>query len=268
MTRLAIARRTLLLLAASSGLLAGCSHEIATPWQPNDYHAHQKKSRYGNPRAYKAKGKVYHVLPTALGYRKRGMASWYGRKFHGKLTSTREVFDMYGITAASPELPIPCFVRVTNLRNHRSLIVKVNDRGPFARHRLIDLSYAAAIRLGYAKRGTAPVLVESIERREASRTLSRLNPPSEEDIYWQTGVFNLYSHAEKQSRRVNRRLHSHKAHVHEKLKHGRLMYQVTVGPLHTLRESDRMYARLKQHGFKQAIPLSRDFYDTSYRHLG
>ena len=106
------------------------------------------KSRYGNPKSYVVFGKRYHVLNSAEGYNKRGIASWYGTKFHGQLTSSREPYNMYAMTAASPNLPIPTFVRVTNLENGRTIIVKVNDRGPFASNRIIDLSYAAAKKLG------------------------------------------------------------------------------------------------------------------------
>ena len=95
-------------------------------------------------------------------YKRQGIASWYGKKFHGKLTSTREVYDMYDITAAHKSLPIPCYVRVTNLSNNKSLIVRVNDRGPFKKGRIIDLSYAAATKLNMIEKGTATLLVESI----------------------------------------------------------------------------------------------------------
>ncbi len=93
-------------------------------------------------------------------YRKRGIASWYGRKFHGKRTASGEIFDLNDLTAAHPSLPLGTYVKVTNLRNGRSIVVKVNDRGPFRRKRIIDLSYAAAYRLGLHKTGIAPVEVQ------------------------------------------------------------------------------------------------------------
>ena len=108
----------------------------------------------GNKSPYTVWGKTYHVLASAKGYHARGLASWYGAKFHGHRTSDGEVFNMYGFSAAHRTLPLPCFVRVTNLENGRSLIVRVNDRGPFHSDRLIDLSYAAAKKLGYASQGT------------------------------------------------------------------------------------------------------------------
>src|SRR3990167_10359932 len=106
------------------------------------------KSKYGNPEHYTVFGKRYHVLKTARHYDKRGIASWYGTKFDGRLTSTRERYHLTDMTAASPELPIPCFVRVTNLENGQQVIVKVNDRGPFANNRIMDLSYVAAKKIG------------------------------------------------------------------------------------------------------------------------
>ncbi|CAG0878734.1 unnamed protein product [Cyprideis torosa] len=120
-------------------------------------------SKYGNPQVYEVAGKYYRTMESAKGYRERGNASWYGAKFHGRLTSSREVYDMYQYTAAHRSLPIPTFVRVTNLENHKSIIVKVNDRGPFHDDRILDLSYAAALKLDVVKHGTAPVEVVAIE---------------------------------------------------------------------------------------------------------
>jgi len=116
----------------------------------------------GNRSPYTVLGRSYTVLPTEQGYRESGVASWYGEKFHGHKTSNGEVFDMYQVSAAHKSLPIPSYARVTNLDNNRSIIVRVNDRGPFHGDRLIDLSYAAALKLGYAQRGTARVQVEGI----------------------------------------------------------------------------------------------------------
>ena len=102
-------------------------------------------------------------MDSAEGYYERGIASWYGKKFHGRLTSSREVYDMHQLTAAHKSLPIPTYVQVTNLKNGREVIVKVNDRGPFHDQRVIDLSYAAAVKLDMIKKGTAPVAVRVLE---------------------------------------------------------------------------------------------------------
>lgn len=122
----------------------------------------ESRSKYGNPTSYRVGRKRYYVMKDAKGYDKKGYASWYGRKFHGQRTSSRERYDMYSMTAASTTLPIPTYVRVTNLENGRSVVVKVNDRGPFHSRRIIDLSYAAAKQLGYAHKGTAYVQVTAI----------------------------------------------------------------------------------------------------------
>lgn len=117
--------------------------------------------RFAN-RPYTALGASY-VPATALApFRQRGRASWYGRRFHGKPTSSGERYDMYGMTGAHPTLPIPSYVRVTNVRNGRSVVVRINDRGPFHKGRVIDLSYAAAHRLGYVNAGSAEVEVEAV----------------------------------------------------------------------------------------------------------
>lgn len=112
--------------------------------------------------AYRVDGIRYEPMISSLGYSEQGVASWYGKDFHGKATANGECYNMYAFTAAHKTLPLPTVVRVTNLENHRSIVVKVNDRGPFVSGRLIDLSYAAAESLGMVGNGTAPVLVESI----------------------------------------------------------------------------------------------------------
>lgn len=118
--------------------------------------------RFAN-RPYEAQGVHYVPLPRTRHYRERGWASWYGVKFQGQRTSSGEVYDMYAMSAAHKTLPIPSYARVTNLRNHKSIIVRINDRGPFVRDRIIDLSYAAAYKLDIVKNGSEEVEVESIE---------------------------------------------------------------------------------------------------------
>lgn len=122
----------------------------------------EPKSRGGNKSPYTVWGKQYYVMDSHHGYKQRGVASWYGKKFHGHKTSNGEVYDMYAMSAAHKSLPLPSYVKVTNLANGRSVVVRVNDRGPFHGGRLIDLSYAAAYRLDMLKKGTARVEVEAI----------------------------------------------------------------------------------------------------------
>ena len=131
----------------------------------------------GNRSPYRVKGQTYTVLPTADDYVEEGIASWYGMKFHGRQTANGDIYDVFAATAAHRSLPIPSYVRVTNLRNQRTVVLRVNDRGPFHDSRLIDLSYGAALALGFAESGTAPVRVEVVtppahESRAADRLLS------------------------------------------------------------------------------------------------
>lgn len=122
---------------------------------------YEPPSRNGN-KDYEVLGKHYRVLPSANGFRQTGKASWYGEKFHGHLTSNGEIYDMYALSGAHKELPLPSYVRVTNVDNGKSTIVRVNDRGPFHEGRVIDLSYAAAYKLGVLGKGTANVALEAI----------------------------------------------------------------------------------------------------------
>jgi len=177
----------------------------------------------GNRSPYTVLGKSYNVMPTEEGYSERGVASWYGQKFHGHKTSNGEVFDMYLASAAHKSLPIPSFLRVTNLDNNRSIVVRVNDRGPFHGDRIVDLSYAAALKLGYADQGTARVQLDAIvvsgahtDRAVSSRASSarwnssRINRQSISSSsngsnakqYLQVGAFAELSAARDVSRRL------------------------------------------------------------------
>lgn len=138
----------------------------------------EPRSAVGNRRNYSVLGKKYQVLDAAEGYVETGIASFYGKKFHGRRTSNLEVYDMYAFSAAHKTLPLPSFARVTNLDNGRSVIVRVNDRGPFHQGRLIDLSYAAATKLGYVRNGTARVEVRALTPRDLqdARTIAKRDP--------------------------------------------------------------------------------------------
>ena len=123
----------------------------------------EQRSRRGNAATYTVFGRTYRVMSSSRGFTQTGVASWYGSKFHGHETSNGEIYDMYAMTAAHTSLPLPTFVRVTNLENQRQVIVRVNDRGPFVGNRIIDLSYAAAYRLDMLSSGTARVRIEAID---------------------------------------------------------------------------------------------------------
>ena len=162
------------LLALAAALLTACGHTPgrsdsapARKLNPADIQDAVPKrepiTKAGNKSPYTVLGQTYVLLPSAKGYRATGMASWYGTKFHGQSTSNGDEYDLYGMTAAHKTLPIPTYVLVTNLENNRQAVVRVNDRGPFVGSRLIDLSYAAAVKLGYADKGTAFVEVAAID---------------------------------------------------------------------------------------------------------
>lgn len=164
-------RDSLLLTALAMLVLAGCASSPGDgPGRsipdaselPNATPKDVPRSRYGNPESYEVLGQRYHVMSDASGFHQRGIASWYGRKFHGQRTSSGEPYDMYAMTAAHKTLPLPSWVEVTNLDNGRKAVVKVNDRGPFAKGRIIDLSYAAATKLGVVSPGTAPVSIRVV----------------------------------------------------------------------------------------------------------
>jgi rare lipoprotein A len=166
-------------LAAAFGL-AGCLTTPAPPVSNNDIPPAppaaappaavpdaapraEPRSRHGNPPFYTVFGKRYYVLSSSAAYVERGVASWYGPGFHKVRTSTGEQYDMYGMTAAHKTLPLPAYVSVTNLQNGRSVVVRVNDRGPFVGNRIIDLSYTAASRLDMLRNGTAMVEVRALD---------------------------------------------------------------------------------------------------------
>ncbi|HYU69983.1 MAG TPA: septal ring lytic transglycosylase RlpA family protein [Burkholderiales bacterium] len=190
----ACAARAFLLVAFVVTALAGCNLEPRhigdtrddgpggpLPSNPDRIADARPRSEPLNPGAnspYTILGRKYVPYQSLTPYRARGIASWYGRKFHGKPTSSGERYDMYAMTAAHTILPIPSYARVTNLSNGRSVVVRVNDRGPFHSERIIDLSYAAAYKLGYVNAGSASVEVEAILPRgsAAARELRALRP--------------------------------------------------------------------------------------------
>ena len=158
---------------------------------PNPTVTALQKSATGNGPEYVVWGKTYNVQPSAEGYREEGISSWYGAKFHGRRTSSGEPFDMYQLTAAHRSLPIPVFARVTNLRNGLSTIVKINDRGPFHEDRIIDLSYAAAVKLDFHNSGTSRVRVEALTEAASAKD----GRPNEDSYYLHAGRFETAEQA-------------------------------------------------------------------------
>mgnify|MGYP003627098064 CR=1 FL=1 len=217
-------------------------------------------SRYGNPKTYKVFGKKYKVLSHNKGYQKKGTASWYGRKFHGRRTSSGEPYDMFAMTAAHKSLPLPTYAKVKNLTNGKEIIVKINDRGPFVGDRLIDLSYTAAKKLGVYDTGTAKVLVTAIDPKKYKKyhpkkaaNVIASKASYQKPLYLQLGAFRDKNNAHKVA------THAHavenisdksliKVISPQKLSLSQL-YKVKVGPLKTIEEAKQ----LKQDLAKLAI---------------
>lgn len=162
----------------------------------------EPRSRQGNKSPYTVAGRSYQILPTSKGYIELGTASWYGKKFHGHLTSNGETYNMFGMSAAHKSLPLPTYLQVTNLDNGRKVIVRVNDRGPFHSQRVVDLSYAAAIKLGFVDEGTAQVKIEAID--PVAWQLAKAVPAagSAGRVYLQVGAFSKRETAVQLKQRV------------------------------------------------------------------
>ena len=187
----------------------------------------EPKSETGNPPSYRVFGKTYRTLDTTAGYDATGWASWYGRKFQGKRTSSGEAFDTLRLSAAHPSLPIPSYVEVTNLENGRRMIVRVNDRGPFHEGRIIDLSYAAAVKLGYAEAGTARVRVVALHGLPA--------------LYLHAGAFHRVDDAER-LRGALEKLTGKRAQVVRLANENERPFRVRMGPLQGEKEANRLQA--------------------------
>ncbi len=204
----------------------------------------------GNKTPYTVNGVTYEVLDDYRNYREQGIASWYGTKFDGHKTSNGEIFDLYAASAAHKTLPIPSYARVTNLDNQRSVVVRVNDRGPFHADRLIDLSYGAAVRLGYMERGTAPVEVEvlniaGVDDRRGSGGDYR---------YLQMGAYGSEASAERLRGELATKL-SVPVTVSPVESGGKLLYRVRVGPVANHEELLVVQQQLESGGYGGGQPL-------------
>ncbi len=194
--------------------------------------------RYAN-RPYQVFGKDYVPLTRLAAYRQQGTASWYGRRFHGQKTASGEPYDMYAMSAAHPVLPIPSYARVTNIANGRSVVVRVNDRGPFHAGRIIDLSYAAAYRLGYTQTGSAAVEVESLVPGESAIAAA----PQEKGVFLQLGAFSVREAAEDFRARVTRELAWLSQAIHVIASGG--LFRLQLGPYRTADEARPVAERIQ-----------------------
>ena len=209
-----------------------------------------KQSKYGNPDSYTVMGKTYYLMDSSEGFQQKGIASWYGNKFHGQRTSSGEDYDMYAMTAAHKTMPIPVFVEVTNIDNNRKAIVKVNDRGPFHEGRIIDLSYAAATKLGVAQTGTANVsirVVTSAEDKALRRSETFVESPvSEGDkLYVQVAAFSTEENALQHLGKLQGEGFND-VRLHIESKKGKAVYRVRIGPLPSDYVAKKVLTQLKQ----------------------
>jgi rare lipoprotein A len=210
----------------------------------------EPRSAHGNPPFYDVLGRRYFVLAAADGYLERGVASWYGPTFHGGNTSSGEPYDMYGMSAAHKTLPLPTYARVTNLRNGRNIVVRINDRGPFVANRLIDLSYTAAAKLDMIREGTTLVEVRALTPGAPDElTRSAQSPPP--SLYVQAGAFADAHNAQQ----VLGRLHAAglaSAFIVSPLEGKSRLYRVRLGPVGSVAEFDQLTARLAALGIRDA----------------
>ncbi len=186
---------------------------------PNAIPKPEPKSRIGNPKQYKVFNKIYAVLPHSKGFKERGTASWYGKKFHGYHTSNGEIYDMYGMSAAHKSLPLPTYVKVKNLNNGKHVIVKVNDRGPFHEDRIIDLSYAAAAKLGILATGTGNVEIEAVDHHTNTA-----------QTYIQVGTFSVEKNAKKLADQLARHVTGLDIAVRKGISKRTKQFHVQIGP--------------------------------------
>ncbi len=225
----------------------------------------EPKSRWGNAESYVVLGTRYQTLASNENYVERGVASWYGTKFHGHRTSSGDTYDMYQMSAAHKSLPLPTYAQVTNLRNGKSVIVKINDRGPFHDNRLIDLSYAAAAKLDILSAGTGLVEVRAIDpqrhltdQKKPEITASKpkiatsqqpvTETSSDPVMYLQLGAFSDPDNAERLRSRLDGLELPGKLHISEGVAGKQRVYRVRVGPLPTVDSADQASRALATRG--------------------
>lgn len=229
----------------------------------------EPRSRYGNGRdlgdgpKYEVLNKTYTVMQNSTGYQERGVASWYGTKFHGNLTSNREVYDMYSMTAAHKTLPLPTYVQVRNLSNNKTVVVRVNDRGPFVANRIIDLSYAAALKLDIIRDGTGlvevtaynfdapqgdrPVRATTPPKPPLASTPAVTSPSSQPRIVVQVGAFGDRMNAERRLAMLSQSGVSG-AFIYEDTSASPTLYRVRIGPVADVARYDQLVEKLENLG--------------------
>jgi rare lipoprotein A len=221
---------------------------------------HKRSKAKGQPKPYKVRGRWYTPLPHARDFRQRGTASWYGSDFHGKKTSNGERYNMYDMTAAHKTLPLGTWVRVRNLDNNRQIEVRVNDRGPFVRGRVIDLSYTAAKKLGVLGPGTAPVEIVAIGVETTQATASASAAPAKPvdffsgNFTFQVGAFKNRANAQAMLAQLDQRYQF--AHIVPYDNGVDILYRVRVGRCHDLDTANRYESILIDHGFSEVFVVA------------
>jgi len=214
----------------------------------------ESHSRYGN-KNYKVLGKHYKVYRDINHFTQEGYASWYGAKFHGHKTSNGEIYDMYKMTAAHTSLPIPSYVKVTNKNNGRSVIVRINDRGPFHSGRIIDLSYVAAYKLDMLKTGTAPVKIELINPKTTPANLNQSNTkPAIKTGKYYVQVITL-SHAKKAAQKAQYFRHNYNTQVRIKHSERSKFYRIQLGPFQTKTMAQKIQSQIRRKEGSKAFVL-------------
>jgi rare lipoprotein A len=219
----------------------------------------ETRSRYGNPPVYEVYGLRYRVMDSSYGYKERGVASWYGKKFHGRKTSSQEPYDMYAMTAAHKTLPLPTYVRVRNLRNNKTIVVRVNDRGPFVDNRIIDLSYSAATKLDMVGAGTALVEVTAlsyddpppVERQDTPARTVQSDPQTSQDIFVQVGAFGDIDNARRRYALL-RDSGISGAFVHKDENRTPALYRIRIGPMRGVDDYDALILKLARIGITES----------------
>lgn len=238
-------------------LLAACAtptyktRVIDTPSQPD-----LKPTQ----RPYEVNGERYQPIPSADGFVQKGLASWYGKKFHGRKTSNGETYDMYAMTAAHKTLPMNVYLKVTNLDNGRSTVVRVNDRGPFVRSRIIDLSYTAANELGVVGPGTAPVRIEALGYRDdaQSGTTPHYTQLASYDVgpfMVQVGAFTVKENAYRLAEKLKSQYGS--SSVAEGWVNGQKFYRVRVGLYDSMALADKALLQIEVNGYPSSFIVAR-----------
>ena len=241
-----MAARLFWLSCMAALIAAGCTTRAAAPPQTP-----------GKPKPYRVGSAWYQPVSNAKGFQQRGIASWYGEKFHGKKTSSGEIYNMYAISAAHKTLPLGTYVNVRNLNNGSEVTVRINDRGPFVKGRIIDLSYSAAKKIGIVTSGTGPVVIVALGSDKPQRAKSKEQPEYQPvDYYKGNFTFQIGAFSDKQNAlRLKEKLDQtyKNAHVTEYDNGLEILYRVRVGKASSLEQAVEYEKTLIQNGFKDVF---------------